>query len=112
VWRSNSAMLSACNGGTAGRPASRAPIRKKTREQEIVFNRREHLLGLLGRTRRKGSRMDLRWVVIEPTQGAQRRADLVLHPAAHLRRGCLQLLQGKGKAGHYRLLVIGFARVC
>jgi hypothetical protein len=37
---------------------------------------------LLGRAGREGGRMDLRRVVIEPAQGAQRRADLVLDPAA------------------------------
>src|SRR5271166_1538764 len=51
--------------------------------------------------------MNLRRVVIEPAQGAQCRTDLVLDPAAHLWRGRSQLLQGKRKAGHHRLLVIG-----
>jgi hypothetical protein len=31
--------------------------------------------------------MDLRRVVIEPAQGAQRHADLVLRPSAHFGRG-------------------------
>jgi hypothetical protein len=31
-------------------------------------------------------------VVIEPAQGAKRRTDLVLHPAAYLRRRRFQLL--------------------
>jgi hypothetical protein len=53
------------------------------------------------------SGMDLRLVAIEPAQGAQCRTDLALDPAAHLGRGRSQLLQGKRKAGHHRLLVIG-----
>ena len=51
--------------------------------------------------------MNLRSVVIEPAQGAQRHADLVLHPASHFRRSGFQLFQGKCKAGHDRLFVIG-----
>src|SRR6516162_5985579 len=51
--------------------------------------------------------MDLRRIVLKPAQGAERRADLVLDPPPHLGRGRSQLLQGKCKAGHDRLLVIG-----
>jgi hypothetical protein len=36
--------------------------------------------------------MDLRWVVIEPTHGTKRDADLVLDPTAHLRRSRFELL--------------------
>jgi hypothetical protein len=50
--------------------------------------------------------MNLRRVVIEAAQRAKRRADLVLDPSAHFRRGGFQLFQGKCKAGHYRLLII------
>jgi hypothetical protein len=44
--------------------------------------------------------MGVRGILIEPPKNAQRRANLVLEPAAHLEWGGFQLLQRKRKARH------------
>jgi hypothetical protein len=58
VWRSNSAMLTACSGGAASWRFPRQ-LEKDLGEQKAIFNRLEHPQSLLSRAGREGSRMGL-----------------------------------------------------